>query len=287
MHEISQCGHFDTPMRVIRQDRHTRWRTRGAHHPVVATLRGDRPGGDLCGPYPGSRHQGPIGLDDLQRRQPARDERVSVTGTHGLEDVLGDDADVEALRDPQIIPRVRRSTPIRLLNAVARHVERKLHLVDRMPPDARDRERRPPQDDGPRGPRVGLDTGQLELHWEVVAIRLDIRVHPAGVGTEKALGVRVIAGPFLGVERPAEHHQPGAAVVVEGLGTEDLGEPPLVPAPPHLHLPQPVLCHDVPLGEEEVVVVLGIDVRDPPCVPDDFHGLPQTRDLELSLDLRQ
>ena len=131
------------------------------------------------------------------------------------------------------------------------------------------------------------DPRQLKLHREVVPILLDVGVHPVGVGREQTLRVRVIARPFFSVERTPEHHQPGAAVVVERVRSENLGEASLVPPTPHLHLPEPVLRHDVALGKEEIVIVLGIDVRYPPLVPDDLHHLSQTWELQFPVDLRK
>ena len=145
----------------------------------------------------------------------------------------------------------------------------------------------PAQNNRLGGPGIGDDPRQLKLHREVVPILLDIGVHPAGVGREQTLRVRVIARPFFRVERTPEHHQPGAAVVVERVGSENLGESSLVPPAPHLHLPEPVLRHHVALRKEEIVVVPGIDVRYPPLVPDDLHRLSQTRDLQFPVDLRK
>ena len=77
----------------------------------------------------------------------------------------------------------------------------------------------------------------------------------------------------------------GAPVVGERLGPEDLRETTLMPPPPHLHLPEPVLRHHVALGAEEIVVVLGVDVRDPKLVPDDLDRLPEPGEGEFAVKL--
>jgi hypothetical protein len=52
-------------------------------------------------------------------------------------------------------------------------------------------------------------------------------------------------------------------------------------------LPQPVLGGNEPLGEEEIVDVLGVDVRHAPTVAQNFDLGLQARELDLSLELRQ
>ena len=60
-----------------------------------------------------------------------------------------------------------------------------------------------------------------------------------------------------------------------------------MPAAPHLHLPEPVLRHDVALGEEQVIVVLRIDVRDAGLVSQYLDRFPQPRDRQFAVDLSQ
>ena len=71
------------------------------------------------------------------------------------------------------------------------------------------------------------------------------------------------------------------------LALENLGKAAFLLAPPHLHLPQAVLAHDVALRKEEIVDVAGVDVRDTPAVADDVNGLAQARDVERAVELRE
>ena len=284
VHEVAQGGHLDAPVGVVGEYRDPGRRPRAGHHPVVAALGGDDAGQDPRRLRIPRADEAAVRLDDLQGGQPPRRERVAVAGPHRVEDVLGDDGDVEAVGHREVVPGVGGEAPVRLLGPVAGHVQGELHLVDGVPPHARHPEGGPAQHRGLRRPRLGLDPGELELHRQVVAVLLDERVDAGGVGGEEAVGVGVVAGPLGLVERPPEHHQPGAPVVVEGLGTEDLGEPPLAPAAPHLHLPQPVLGHDVALREEQVVVVLRVDVGHPPLVADHLDRRLQAGHGELAVD---
>jgi hypothetical protein len=55
-------------------------------------------------------------------------------------------------------------------------------------------------------------------------------------------------------------------------------------APPHLHLPQPVLRHDVALREEQIVGGLRRDVRHAPCVAHDLDRRVQPGGADLPVD---
>ena len=256
-----------------------------AHDPVVAPFGRDLRIRDLG--RPDGRCEVLIPFHHFQIGESAPPERISVPGPHRADDFLGDDAHVEAFGDLEIIPWIGRCPPIRFLGAETAHVHREAEFTDRMAPDTRQPDLRPTQHHGLGSPRIRLDSSELELDRQIVSVLLDVSVDPVGVGREDALPVRVIARPLGLVPRAAEHHLPGAEVVVERLRSEDLGEAPLVPAPPHFHLPEPVLGHHVPLRQEEVVVVLSVDVRDSPLISDDLDRFPQAGDVQLSTDLSQ
>ena len=248
--------------------------------PSVAIGRGETC--RACSPGAGTRARNRSTISSAGRRP--GDERVAVAGAHRVEDLLRDEADVEPVRHHQVVPRVGREAPVRLLYSVAGYVEGELHLVDGVPPHARHAEGGPAQHCRLRRPRERLDAGELELHRQVVAVLPDVGVHAGGVGGEQPVGVGVIARPLGFVEGSPEPHQPGAAVVVERLRTEDLRQPPLAPAAPHLHLPQPVLRHDVALCEEQVVVVPRVDVGHAPLVADHLDRLLQAGHREFPVD---
>ena len=271
MNEVAERRHLDASG-IVGENRYTSWRAVSAHYPVVAPLRGDLTRGDLARLHTG--HQIAIRLHDLQGRESAGDERVSVSGSHRLEDVLGEDADVEAIGKLEIIPGVGSEASVCFLDAIPRDVHRELNLVDCMSSHTWDGERGPAEDDRFGGPGIRDNPCELELHREGVTVLLDIRVHTVRMCGKEALGVRMIARPLRLVPRPSEHHQAGPPVVVERVRAKDLGKPSFMPAAPHLHLPEPILRHHIALREEEVVVVLRVDVRYPPLVPDDLDWLP-------------
>ena len=186
-------------------------------------------------------------------------------------------------RHLQGLHRIGRGPPVRFLSAEARDVHRQLKLVDPMATDARERDLGPAEDDGACGPGIRANPGERELDRQVVRVLLDEGVHPVRVGGEDLLALGMVARPLGCVPRSAEHHQPGSRVVLERLGPEDLGEASFVPAPPHLHLPEPVLGGHVALSEEEVMGVPGVDVGDSPLVAENLHGVLQPRHGEIAL----
>src|SRR5690606_10042116 len=66
---------------------------------------------------------------------------------------------------------------------------------------------------------------------------------------------------------------------------EHLREAARADVPPEVHLPEPLLGVDEPLGEEEVVVGGGHDVRDAPAVAMDRHRLVQAVHPDLPVHL--
>src|SRR5207248_5393910 len=57
--------------------------------------------------------------------------------------------------------------------------------------------------------------------------------------------------------------------------------------PPHLHLPQPVLRRDVPLGQEKFVSGLRVDVRDAPPIAAHLDRAVQAGDLDGPVESRE
>src|SRR5205823_14658366 len=76
-------------------------------------------------------------------------------------------------------------------------------------------------------------------------------------------------------------------VALHGRRADHLGETPVAAAPPHLHLPQPVLRRDVPLGQEKIVSGLRVDVRDAPPIAAHLDGAVQAGDLDGPLESRE
>ena len=145
MYEVPERRHLNSSVGVIGENGHACRGTPCAHDPIVASLRRDLARGHLRCLH--ARHQAAIGLDHLQRGQPSRRKRVSVPCAHRVEEVLGDDADVETCGNLEVVPRVRGGASIRLLGAVACNVHRELDLVDGMSPHAGDGQRSPAQND--------------------------------------------------------------------------------------------------------------------------------------------
>ena len=68
-------------------------------------------------------------------------------------------------------------------------------------------------------------------------------------------------------------------VALQRRRPEQLGKRPARATPAHVHLEQPVLGVHVPLHEVEVVVIAGLDVRDPIVVARHLGGGLQPRQL--------
>ena len=78
-----------------------------------------------------------------------------------------------------------------------------------------------------------------------------------------------------------EPQQAGPDVARQGPRPQDLGERPGGLAPPELELEESVPRHVEALGEEQVVFIPGVDMRDPPTIPQDLDGLLQPGDAEF------
>jgi hypothetical protein len=71
--------------------------------------------------------------------------------------------------------------------------------------------------------------------------------------------------------------QPRPDVALQLLATEDLGNGTRRLSPPELELEEPIARRGVPLGEEQVVLRLRVDVIDAPGVAQDFDRLLESR----------
>src|SRR6185503_7408502 len=105
------------------------------------------------------------------------------------------------------------------------------------------------------------------------------------ISREDALAVRVVARPLAIVKGAAEFQLSRDAIALHGLRPEDLGHTSFGLAPPHFHLPQPVLRHDVALRHEQVVDVARVDARHDTCVTHNLALRGPAGYGELNIDL--
>ena len=218
-------------------------------------------------------------------RQAAGYQGIALPFPHCGHDVLVDDGHVQAFRHHEIIPGQGRRAEIGLLDPQLRHRPGQPDLVPGVVSRTREEETGPAPNHRLLRPTAGLDARQLELHRQIVGVGVDVGVDAVRIGREDALALGVVAGPLPVVEGAAIHHEPRPGVVVEGLGAEDLREAAFPPPPPKFHLPQAVLGHDVALGEEEVIRVLRVDMRNAVPVADHLDGLLQPFQGQYPLDL--
>src|SRR5690606_36002166 len=126
-----------------------------------------------------------------------------------------------------------------------------------------------------RGPFAGSDTEQAELERQergVARYAVYVGVDAIHERADYRGSVRVI-GCELALHAPAVHEEARPAVALELSRAEYLGHGSRGLAAPELELEQPVVRRVVALREEEVVLVSGVDVRDPPPVADYLDGL--------------
>ena len=284
-YEISQRGHFDGAVRIVRNDRKATGRELAADHPIVATVHVLHLGHQarrLLG-----RHQRMILCNNFRRRQLARREGITFAFAGGCQRVVRNPVQVEPLRDFQIIVGIGGGAPVGFRGAKLLDVQRQLKFCARPRTCAVNVKLRPAQGHRFRRPGRWLDAGQFEFHRQIVGVGGDIGVKPVGPCREQLLRVGVIAGPFLRVPWTPEHHQAGARIVINRLGAKDFRKPAFTPAAPHLQLPEAILRHHITLREEHILLVLGEDVGNALLVADDVHWLLQSGDLQISIYRRQ
>ena len=127
---------------------------------------------------------------------------------------------------------------------------------------------------------------ELDRHLLLVERLLDGRVHALGERVEDHRPLGVVLAHLL-VPVAAEGEQAREAIAGDVVGPEHLGQLALAVAAPHLELPHPVLRHGEALGEEQVVGVLRVDVRDAVLVAQHLHRLAHAAGDDRALVLGQ
>ncbi len=128
-------------------------------------------------------------------------------------------------------------------------------------------------DDHFRCPVLRLDAQKAELKRQEIRVLLhevDIGVDSIDEGGDDlfALGMIVIHLLFhvhAGLEKPCPD------VPVQSSGSENFCQSACGLTPPDLELEEPVACHVESLSKEKVLLVLGVNMRNPPAVLDDLH----------------
>ena len=135
---------------------------------------------------------------------------------------------------------------------------------------------------------VGVDQiqhGILQTYLRAGTVG-QVGVDSLGVEAERRSGHRVTVAKFdLG--QVTEPQRPEELVGVHLAFAEHLGQARRADVPEEVHLPEPVLCLDVTLGEVEIVGVPRVDVGDPVAVSDHLNRLAQPGHSDLSVDLRE
>ena len=200
------------------------------------------------------------GIELLELGQLARLERIAVACARGVEHFLGDQIHVEPFRNDERLEGIGGGTPVRFLRTEARDVHRELQLAGHVAAYARQRELRPPQDHGLRGPRIGHDPRELELHGEVVPVLRDEGVHAVGVVVQQLAG-RGLEEVVLGLGDPLPAERAQEAVGVELRVAEQLGGAAARDVPPRVHLPEAVLSVDEAERAVQVPLAAGYERR--------------------------
>ena len=112
--------------------------------------------------------------------------------------------------------------------------------------------------------------GVLERHPGGGAHGGDVGVDPVGVGLE-VLPRRGGQLRQLGLGDSSPAHRPDHLVGLQATGADHLGEPARGDVPAQVHLEEPVLGGDVALGPEQVLGVVGVDLRHALLVAQHVH----------------
>ncbi len=115
---------------------------------------------------------------------------------------------------------------------------------------------------------------------------LDIGVDTARVGFKQP---PVMCGEArCGLFRCTMQAQAAAkAVEFKRRWSDDFREATGADTPVQIHLPEPVLCVDIALGKEEIILIFRVDVRDTILIGNDFDFFVQSVQDELALLARQ
>ena len=228
VHDVAQRRHADRSMWVVRKQRFTGRGAGGAHDPVVRPL------------------EPPVAHVSIGLSQGAEVDACQIEPSGGIE-------------RPR---RIRRPEGLRAFHAHEVDQARALQFIQRVP---RHREGRHPLERHLVAPGLGRGPEQRELDGRVGPDVGDPGVDAVDECAHDLASVRRVARPFAR-HVPAVGEETRDAVTLDRAGSDDLGEPPLPNPPPHFHLPQPVLRGDEALGEEQVLLRLGVDVRHAPPV---------------------
>lgn len=139
-------------------------------------------------------------------------------------------------------------------------------------------------------PGFGRESGELKFEGKTGACGSgevgDIGVDAFGKGGEDRARIGCIAFVF-GAHVSAVAQGAGVEVAGKRGGSKNFGESSLAGAFPEFHLEEAILGGNDSLSKEEIVLVLGVDVRDTPTVAQDIDGLVEAAELKLSGKDRQ
>src|SRR5262249_60234946 len=82
------------------------------------------------------------------------------------------------------------------------------------------------------------------------------------------------AGEEVQLQHGADAGDAGQQLQLRATRAEDLGQPAAAAAAKVIELEEPVLSQGIAEAEEQVLVVIGVNVRDAPAGSGDPHGLP-------------
>ena len=276
-------------VRIVREHRQPVRRVRTAHHPGVGPEPLSRP------EQPGERGPGAVGTRHRALRARWQDRPAGSTvgaagrarsGVEGLahDRAAGDDrgVPVQGVAGRQVVGPLR---------AHGGHgpgvVDLVVQVGAQLPPEhLQHRER------VHRGPLLGRGVDALEVEQRVLQRDL-AGGPPAQVGVH-ARGVRVEVAPGrgrlqreLGLGRAPEADGADEGVRLDLGGAEKLREAPGGGVPAYVHLVEAVRGGEVALRLEEVLRLVGVDLRHPVSLADHRHPAPQPGQRRLAVELRQ
>ncbi len=115
---------------------------------------------------------------------------------------------------------------------------------------------------------------------------LDEVIHAARIGFKDSARCR-IDETEIAFGGATETERAELFVDIDGGRTEDFGKLPAPDAPQQIHLPEPILRHDVALRFGHVFDGTRANVRDAPVIALDDYVLLQTGKINVAVELRQ
>jgi hypothetical protein len=137
----------------------------------------------------------------------------------------------------------------------------------------------------PGNPELGLPARQRELLRDLDTGDRHPGVDAADECGADRLDIGPVARPLL-LHVASVLHAPSHGVAVQEVHPQHFGEPPLHRSTPQIHLKEPILRLDKSLSEEQVVLGLGVDVRDAPPIAHHAHGGVEAGDRHRARYLR-